>query len=83
MKKTILISLLLLLSLTNRCFADTFQLNLKNGLNYISIPIGSSYNIRDILNQVPATTKQAAFWSPDTNRYLMYANDPAFDQFST
>ncbi|MCX5712240.1 MAG: hypothetical protein NTY47_04100, partial [Candidatus Omnitrophica bacterium] len=83
MKKSLLVTLLILLSLASPCFADTFQLNLKNGLNYISIPIGNAWNIKDILDQIPATTKQVAYWSTDNSRYFMYANDPVFDQFST
>ncbi|MCX5711610.1 MAG: hypothetical protein NTY47_00860, partial [Candidatus Omnitrophica bacterium] len=83
MKKSLLVTLLILLPLASPCFADTFQLTLKSGYNYISIPIGSSWNIKSILDQVSAATKQAAYWNPDTAGYIRYANDPAFDQFST
>ena len=63
--------------------AETFQLNLKSGLNYISIPIGVSSNIKDVLAGVSATKKQAAYWDAANKAYLLYANDPDFNQFST
>ncbi|MCM8792760.1 MAG: hypothetical protein NC826_06470 [Candidatus Omnitrophica bacterium] len=64
-------------------FAETFQLNLKPGVNYISIPIGKSWKIKDILSQISATSKQVAFWDTVNSKYIYFVDDPDFDQFST
>jgi len=61
-------------------YAETFQLKLKQGCNFISLPIGSSWNISQVLT---SSKKQAAIWDPAAGKYLYYADDPDFNQISS
>lgn len=82
-----LIALVLFLSFFKAGFLfaedKTFKLQVKEGLNFISLPLGTSWDIKSLLLQVNSTKKQAAYWDTANNKYIFYADDKDFNQFST
>jgi len=78
LSKTI-IFLILSLFVSSNLYAESFQLKLKQGTNFISIPIGSSWDISQVIT---SGKKQAAIWDPTAAKYIYYADDPEFNQIT-